>query len=219
MSEIAVAITTEAARDDGGSVDAIGAIASLVRRDLRGFLRSRSQLYSSVLFPLMLLAILGTGVNGRPRPEEHSRLRDVPDAGHDRDDRRLLIDVLQRVVLPGPRFGHPEGAAGLAALGARGLLGKTLSAVIIGAAQALLVLAVAAAIPAIHFQWQYGVLGSLLVSVFAIVLLNLFLSGLGQYWHRDPQHAGFPSRDEPRAVSVSVLLRRILPARPICRSG
>ena len=33
---------------------------ALLARDLRGFLRSRSQLYSSVLLPLMLLAILGT---------------------------------------------------------------------------------------------------------------------------------------------------------------
>src|SRR6185295_1313960 len=60
------------------------------------------------------------------------------------------------------------------------LLGKTLSAVIIGVAQGLIVLGVAAAIPAINFQWQYGVVWSLLVSVFAIVLLNFFLSGLGQ---------------------------------------
>jgi ABC-2 type transport system permease protein len=42
---------------------ALEAIAALVARDLRAFLRSRSQLYSSVLFPLMLLAILGTGVS------------------------------------------------------------------------------------------------------------------------------------------------------------
>ena len=60
------------------------------------------------------------------------------------------------------------------------LLGKTLSAVIIGAAQALIVLVVAAAIPAIHFEWQYGIVISIGLSVFAIVVLNLFLSGLGQ---------------------------------------
>jgi ABC-2 type transport system permease protein len=60
------------------------------------------------------------------------------------------------------------------------LLGKTLSAVIIGAAQALLVLGVAAAIPSINFNWQYGVLPGLALAVFAIVVLNLFLSGLGQ---------------------------------------
>jgi ABC-2 type transport system permease protein len=60
------------------------------------------------------------------------------------------------------------------------LLGKTLSAVIIGAAQALLVLGVAAAIPAIDFEWQYGVLPGLALAFFAIIVLNLFLSGLGQ---------------------------------------
>jgi ABC-2 type transport system permease protein len=42
------------------------------------------------------------------------------------------------------------------------------------------VLAVAAAIPAIHFQWQYGVAASLGIAIFAIVVLNLFLSGLAQ---------------------------------------
>ena len=42
-----------------------GAVASwaLLERDVRAFLRARSQLYSSVLLPLMLLAILGTGVD------------------------------------------------------------------------------------------------------------------------------------------------------------
>src|SRR5581483_7315596 len=39
------------------------AVVALLARDLRAFLRSRSQLYSSVLFPLMLLALLGTGVS------------------------------------------------------------------------------------------------------------------------------------------------------------
>ncbi len=42
---------------------AIEAVLALLARDLRAFSRSRSQLYSSVLFPLMLLAILGTGVS------------------------------------------------------------------------------------------------------------------------------------------------------------
>src|SRR3990170_4092825 len=39
------------------------ACAALLQRDIRAVLRSRSQLYSSMLFPLMLLAILGTGVS------------------------------------------------------------------------------------------------------------------------------------------------------------
>jgi ABC-2 type transport system permease protein len=60
------------------------------------------------------------------------------------------------------------------------LLGKTLSAVIIGAGQALVVLGVAALIPAIDFEWQYGVMPGLALAFFAIVVLNFFLSGLGQ---------------------------------------
>ena len=60
------------------------------------------------------------------------------------------------------------------------LLGKMLSAVVIGSAQALLVLAVAALIPAIHFQWQYGVLPSFALTVLAVLSLNLFLAGVGQ---------------------------------------
>jgi ABC-2 type transport system permease protein len=60
------------------------------------------------------------------------------------------------------------------------LLGKTLASVVIGGAQALLVLAVAAFIPAIDFEWQYGVAQSVALTLFAIVVLNFFLSGLGQ---------------------------------------
>jgi ABC-2 type transport system permease protein len=60
------------------------------------------------------------------------------------------------------------------------LLGKTLSAVIIGAGQALVVLGVAMLIPTIDFEWQYGVIPGLALAFFAIVVLNFFLSGLGQ---------------------------------------
>src|SRR3972149_4635489 len=44
-------------------MSAAAACAALLQRDIRAVLRSRSQLYSSMLFPLMLLAILGTGVS------------------------------------------------------------------------------------------------------------------------------------------------------------
>ncbi len=158
----------------------LSAIAALMSRDLRAFFRSRSQLYSSVLFPLMLLAILGTGVNDGLDPKN---IRDYvtfltpgmiamtavfsstfSSASYYQDRDSGILKVL----LASP---HSRRVV---------LLGKTLSAVVIGAAQALLVLAVAAAIPAVHFQWQYGVAGSLLAALFAIVALNLFLSGLGQ---------------------------------------
>src|SRR3972149_6471292 len=44
-------------------MSAAAGCAALLQRDVRAVLRSRSQLYSSMLFPLMLLAILGTGVS------------------------------------------------------------------------------------------------------------------------------------------------------------
>jgi len=156
------------------------AVLALVTRDLRSFARSRSQLYSSVLFPLMLLAILGTGVSEGLDPKNihdyvtfltpgmiamttvFSSTFSSASYYQDRDTGIL------KVFLASP---HSPRVV---------LLGKTLSAVIIGAAQGVIVLAVASAIPAIHFQWQYGVLPSLLLSIFAIVLLNFFLSGLGQ---------------------------------------
>ncbi len=158
----------------------IEAVAALLARDLRSFFRSRSQLYSSVLFPLMLLAILGTGVNDGLDPKNITDYVTFLTPGmivmtalfsstfssasyyQDRDSGIL------KVFLASP---HSQRVV---------LLGKTLSSVVIGVAQALLVLAVAAAIPAIHFQWQYGVAQSVALTVFSIVLLNLFLSGLGQ---------------------------------------
>ena len=46
----------------------IQAWLALLARDLRAVRRSRSQVYSSILFPLMLLALLGTGVSEGLQP-------------------------------------------------------------------------------------------------------------------------------------------------------
>ncbi|HEY8171669.1 MAG TPA: ABC transporter permease [Dehalococcoidia bacterium] len=157
------------------------AVAALVARDLKGVRRSRSQLYSSILFPLMLLAILGSGVEDGLDPRRIADYTTFLTPGiivmtalfsstfssasyyQDRDSGIL------KVFLASP---HSQRVI---------LLGKTLSSVVIGVVQALFVLTVAALIPAINFHWQYGVAGSLAVAVVAIVLLNLFLSGLGQF--------------------------------------
>ncbi|MEX2246079.1 MAG: ABC transporter permease [Dehalococcoidia bacterium] len=156
------------------------AIGALVARDLRSLFRARSQLYSSVLFPLMLLAIIGTGVSEGLQPAGVSDYVTFLTPGiivmtalfsstfssasyyQDRDSGML------RVLLASP---HPARVI---------LFAKALSAVVIGAAQALLVLAAAATIPAIDFEWQYGVAGSLALAFFAILVLNFFLAGLGQ---------------------------------------
>jgi ABC-2 type transport system permease protein len=60
------------------------------------------------------------------------------------------------------------------------LLGKSASSIVIGGAQAALVLLIAALIPAIDFSWRHGVVTGVLLAVATIVLLNVLLSGLAQ---------------------------------------
>jgi ABC-2 type transport system permease protein len=59
-------------------------------------------------------------------------------------------------------------------------LAKMAGAMIVGVAQALIVLGVAAAVPAIDFSWRYGVGGSLALTAGGIVLVNVFLAGVAQ---------------------------------------
>lgn len=158
----------------------LSAITALMMRDLRAFFRSRSQLYSSVLFPLMLLAILGTGVSDGLDPKN---IRDY--VTFLTPGMIAMTAVFSSTFSSASYYGDRDSGILKVLLASPHstrvvLLGKTLSAVVIGVAQALLVLAVAAAIPAIHFEWQYGVPWSLLAALFAIIALNLFLSGLGQ---------------------------------------
>ena len=49
-------------------MSAIAATAALFTRDIRGVVRSRSQLYSSMFTPLLLLVFLGTGVSRGLQP-------------------------------------------------------------------------------------------------------------------------------------------------------
>ncbi len=157
-----------------------GALAALLGRDVRAFLRSRSQLYSSVLFPLMLLAILGAGVSDGLDP------RNIHDYVTFLVPGMVVMTALFSSTFSSASYYQDRDSGILNVFLASPhsprviLLGKTLAAVLIGATQALIVLAVAAAIPAVNFQWQYGVGPSIVLSVFAIVILNLFLSGLGQ---------------------------------------
>lgn len=160
------------------------ACQAILQRDLRAVLRSRSQLYSSLLFPLMLLAILGTGVSEGLSPSS-TRIRDgdyisflVPglvvmtalfsstfsSASYYQDRDSGLL----RVMIASP---HPPQVI---------LLGKALAGVTIGGAQALALLLVAALIPGINLEWQYGVLPGVLLSVVAISLLAVFLNGFAQ---------------------------------------
>jgi ABC-2 type transport system permease protein len=161
-------------------VNQVDAVAALVARDLRSFARSRSQLYSSVTLPLMLLAILGAGVSDGLDPKKIHDYVTFLTPG------MIAMTALFSSTFSGASYYQDRDSGILKVLLASPhsprvvLLGKMMSAVVIGTAQALLVLVVAAAIPSINFQWQYGVLPSLALAVLAIVALNLLLAGIGQ---------------------------------------
>ena len=155
---------------------AAGACVAMVGRDLRSVARSRSQVYSSIFTPLMLLIFLGTGVS---RGLEPSRLpagnftaylvagavvmtavfsSTFSSASYYRDRDSGML----RMFLSSPHSARVV------------LLGKSLAGVIIGTVQALVVLAVAA--PFVDFEWQYGV-G---VALITVALLNVMLAGIAQ---------------------------------------
>ena len=158
----------------------MSAAVAIATRDLRSVARSRSQLYSSMFTPLLFLVFLGTGVSEGLEPSNlpagdftaylvagvvamtsvFSSTFSTASYYRDRDSGLL------RLILSTPN--HPRVR----------LLGKSLAALVIGTAQAVIVLAVAALF--VDFEWQHGVLPGLLIAVVAIVLLNLMLTGLAQ---------------------------------------
>lgn len=155
---------------------------ALLVRDLRAVVRSRSQLYSSLLMPLMLLAVLGTGVSSGLAPTS-PRIIDgdytsylapgmiamtalfsstFSSAGLYRDRESGLLRAL---------LASPHGAPTI-------MFGKALAAILIGTVQALIVLVLAVVIPGIDLAWQFGWLGGAATVVAAVLLLNVMLSGL-----------------------------------------
>ncbi len=165
-------------------MSALIACGALLQRDVRAVLRSRSQLYSSILFPLMLLAILGAGVSEGLDPD--------PTLVRDGDYASFLVPgIIAMAVLFSSTFSsasyYQDRDSGLLRVLLASphsprviLTGKALAGVTIGGLQALAVLAVAAAIPAIDLEWQYGVAPSLLLAVAAVLLLALLLNGFAQ---------------------------------------
>jgi ABC-2 type transport system permease protein len=163
-------------------MNAVAACQAILQRDLRAVLRSRSQLYSSVLFPLMLLAILGTGISEGLDP---ALVRDGDYASF------LVPGVIVMAVLFSSTFSsasyYRDRDTGLLRVMLASphsprviLLGKALAGVTIGGVQALTVLAVAAAVPAIDLEWQYGAGAGLVLAGVAVVLLALLLNGFAQ---------------------------------------
>ncbi len=158
----------------------MSAAMTLASRDLMAVVRSRSQLYSSMLTPLLFLVFLGNGVSHGLKPAnlEAGNFTAYLVAGtvvmtsvfsstfssasyyRDRDSGllRLLLST-------------PHAPRTL-------LLGKSLAALVIGVVQALIVLLVAA--PFVDFEWQYGAVPGIAIALAAVVLVNLMLTGLAQ---------------------------------------
>ena len=163
-------------------MSAVAACQAILQRDLRAVLRSRSQLYSSILFPLMLLAIVGTGVSEGLDP---TLIRDGDYASF------LVPGVIVMTVLFSSTFSSASfyydrdwGVLKLLLASPHSprviLVGKSLGGITIGSFQALLVLLVAAVIPAIDLEWQYGLAPGVLLAIAAVLLLALFLNGFAQ---------------------------------------
>lgn len=155
---------------------------ALLARDLRAFMRSRSQLGSSVLLPLMLLGILGVGVSDGLDP---TTVRDgdyvtflVPGV--------MVMTALFSSTFSSASFYQDRDwgvlKVFLASPHSTGviLFGKSLGAITIGSGQALAILLLAALIPGIDLAWQYGVVPSLALAVLGVLLLTVLLSGLAQ---------------------------------------
>lgn len=158
----------------------MSALLAIALRDLRAVLRSRSQLYSSLLLPLMLLALLGTGVSDGLDP---AALEDGDYTSY------LVPGMIVMTALFSSTFAsasfYQDRANGMLRLmlvspaaPASVLGGKVLAAVAIGSAQAALILLIAAVIPGIDLEWQYGVIASLLLAFVGIALFNLLICSL-----------------------------------------
>ncbi len=161
-------------------MSAVTACKALFERDLRAVARSRSQIYSSIFTPLLLLVFLGVGVS---RGLEPSKLP----AGN--FTAYLVPGVVVMTAVFSATFAsasyYRDRDSGVLRMLLSSplspriiLLGKSLAGVLIGVVQALVVLAIAA--PFVDLEWQYGIAAGIALSVAAIILLTVFLAGLAQ---------------------------------------
>jgi ABC-2 type transport system permease protein len=159
---------------------ALGAAVALFERDIRAVVKSRSQLYSSILTPLLILLFLGNGVSEGLAP---ANLR----AGN------FTAYLVAGVVVMTSVFSATFSSASYYRDRDSGILrmflsspqsprvilfGKSLAGVLIGVLQALVVLLVAS--PFVDFNWQHGLLPGLVIAAATIVLLNVMLAGIAQ---------------------------------------
>lgn len=147
---------------------------------MRAVTRSRSQLYSSMLTPLLFLVFLGNGVSEGLAPANLT-------AGN--FTAYLVAGVVVMTSVFSATFSsasyYKDRDSGILRMllsspnSARTVLfGKSLAGVCIGVLQGSVVLLLAA--PFVEFEWQYGLAPGLGVALATIVLLNIMLSGLAQ---------------------------------------
>ena len=159
----------------------MSAAAALAARELRGVARSRSQLYSSMLFPLMLLAVLGTGVSKGLSPSS-AAIAEGDYTSFLAPGMAAMTALFASTFASASFYRDRESGmlrALLASPQAAGtiLLGKTLGATAIGTVQALAVLGLVAVIPGIDLAWQLGWAGGAAVAAGTVIALNLALNG------------------------------------------
>ncbi len=161
-------------------MNAVAASAALFERDIRSVARARSQLYSSILTPLLLLVFLGTGVSEGLEPSNLS-------AGN--FTAYLVAGVVVMTSVFSATFAsasyYRDRDSGILRMflsspnSPRAILfGKSLAGVLIGSVQSVVVLLVAA--PFVEFEWQYGILPGIGIAVASVVLLNVMLGGFAQ---------------------------------------
>jgi ABC-2 type transport system permease protein len=161
-------------------MSAFAASSALFARDVRAVIRSRSQLYSSMFTPLLLLVFLGTGVSKGLRP---ANLSDGNFTAYLVAGAVVMTSVFSSTFASASYYRDRDSGILRMFLSSPHsprviLLGKSLAGVVIGALQAIVVLAVAA--PFVDFEWQYGVLPGLLLALAAVTLLNVTLAGMAQ---------------------------------------
>jgi len=152
----------------------------LMERDLRNVVRSRSQLYSSMVTPLLLLVFLGAGVSQGLEPSALA----AGDFGGFLVAGVVVMTLVFSATFSSASYYRDRDSGVLRVLLATPqslraiLLGKSLAGVLIGAAQGLVVLAVAA--PFVDLGWNYGIPAGLAISALVMLLTAVVLAGISQ---------------------------------------
>lgn len=156
------------------------AALALFARELRAVARARSQLYSSILTPLLFLVFLGTGVS---RGLDPANLPAGNATAYMLGGTVVMASVFSSTFAGATYYRDRDSGVLRLLLTAPHslrvlLLGKGLAGGFLALVQALIVFAIAA--PWVELDWQHGVAAGLAIVVGATALLNVVLAGLGQ---------------------------------------